>query len=270
MFEGGFLLGLTAMAWVTLILIKHQPTKWVIYALFGVVTGFALSTKHSAAFTVVLMYSALSIMTIWRWLQTRHQQFMQVGKLALATFIAVIVFLALNPLWWSQPLKMPEIAIDERQKILDTQVALFGGYDSVSDRLSGLWEQGFRVTPQYFEADYWADYEGVETEIATYEDHFMASWTDDIVIFAARLLFTMFGLSTIFRGIRHGTLQSRQIMLMLLLWGIGIISITFFTVPLDWQRYYLQIQPPLILLMGLGMGLSVDKWLNNRSLYVPN
>ena len=270
MFEGGLLLGLTALAWGILILVKHQRVKWYGYVLFGILTGLALSTKHSAAFTAILLYGGLIIAVIWTWFRTPNQLLIRIGNIGLATLIALVVFLALNPLWWSQPFKMPTIVIDERQEILDIQVDLFGGYDTVTDRFSGLWEQSFRVSPQYFEADYWADYEGVEEEIATYENHHVAGWTDDIIIFAARLLFTMFGISGIFRVLRRGARQSRQIMLIFTLWCIGILGITFLTVPLDWQRYYLQIQPPLILLMGLGTGLFVDLWLNNRSVYAPN
>lgn len=266
MFEGSLLLGLTALAWATFMLIKHQQTKWYIYALFGILTGITLSTKHNATFTVVLLYGGLGITMLWKWWQHRqqYQLFLPIGKIALATLIALLVFLALNPLWWSQPFKMPPIVIDERQQILDAQVATFGGYENFTDRLSGLWEQSFRVSPQYFEAAYWADYDGVQEEISTYEDHYLAGWTDDIIIFAGRLLFAMLGISAVINVIRHGTLQAYQMIFVWGIWCIGIIGITFITVPIDWQRYYLQIQPPLILLMGLGIGKFIDLWLHNQ------
>jgi hypothetical protein len=42
--------------------------------------------------------------------------------------------------------------------------------------------------------------------------------------------------------------------LVVALWGIGILLATFLTVPFGWQRYYLSLQLPLALVMGLGGG----------------
>lgn len=269
MFEGSLLLGLTLIVWETLILIK-RPRPPYSYLLYGLITGLVLSTKHNAAFTVVLLYAGLCTTAVWRVFKTRQlSQFRSnIIGIACATCIGLIIFLALNPIWWSQPLKMPKIIIEERQAILDIQVDLFGGYEHFSERIEGLGREIFRASPQYFEADYWKDYDGVSEEIDAYESNYLAGWSDDIVIFAARLLFAMFGISAIFRIARHGNAQSQHMMLIFVIWCLGILAITLWTVPLDWQRYYLQIQPPLTILMGLGVGMFVDLWLRDRSTYV--
>lgn len=266
MFEGGLLLGMTLAAYGVLVLVKRTPrARWSVYAGVGIVTGMALSTKHSAAFTVVLLYGGLLAGgLIWQ------RGWINLAKIGLATVAALLVFLALNPLWWSQPLKMPGIVIEERQKILDQQVNLFGGYDGIGERVTGLWNEALRPVPQYFEANYWADYVGVKEEIARYEASGLAGWLDewDIVFFAVRLMALGFGIWALVRSWRDvhyeanvtESMAARRLILILGLWVVGMLAISLVSVPLDWQRYYLPIQPPLAVVMGLGLGALVELW----------
>ncbi len=252
MFEGGLLLGLTMVAWIILAWVQKQR-DWQIVIVAGIATGIALSTKHSAAVTVVLFYFGLGLTVV-----LYRRDWKQLLQMALATLVALLIFLLLNPLWWSQPLDMPSIVIDQRRLILDEQIASFGGYENWSERLQGLWNESLHVAPQYYEAQYWTDFEGVQDVIADYESSIWSGWPDDIAVFTIRLALLGFGALLIIHTLRYGDVRGRRLVLTLALWAIGILTITLFTVPLGWQRYYLPIQPPLMILMGLGLGALVE------------
>lgn len=245
MFDAGLLFGLLLVVWVALRLLL-SPRTWRTYLVAGLFTGLALTTKHTAAFTVVLLYAALGMGHLFR------REWPAIRNLALATVTALITIYALTPLWWSAPFDGPRAAIDERQKILDEQVAFFGGYTNTTERLTALWDEALHIAPQYYEADYWASYSGVQAEIDDYQHSGLAGWRDDIGIFALRLLTLAVGLWLVIRNWRTPTTR------LLLVWLVGILLITLVSVPLQWQRYYLPIQPPLIILMGLGLGALIE------------
>ncbi|NDJ86771.1 MAG: phospholipid carrier-dependent glycosyltransferase [Chloroflexi bacterium] len=259
MFEGGLLLGLTAVGWImTLLVIRHR--SWGVYVLAGVLTGLALSTKHSATFTVVLLYSSVGLVAAWELIRIRSWQ--RLAGLALATGIALLIFWGLHPMWWSDPLAMPELTIDQRRQMLDEQVALFGGYDGPDDRLTGLWNEGLRPQPQYYEADYWANFEGVDSAIADYEASRLGGWLNgqDVVAFVLRSLLLVTGGVLVARSIFQGGPAGRKAGLLMAFWLLGIGALTLLTVPLGWQRYYLPLQPALVVTMGLGAGGLLDLW----------
>ncbi len=251
MFEGGLLLGMAMLTW-TVLRLRIPYTSWPRYIILGIITGFALSTKHSATFTVVLLYGGLVILA----LQQADFHY-EIGKIGIATLVALLIFLLLNPHWWSRPLQMPAITIEQRQMMLDEQAALYGDYEAFQDRLSGLWDQSLRPAPQYFEAPFWDEYAGVEDEIASYDDSLWAGWSDDIGIFAVRLLLVLAGLWLLVRNRSH-------LGLIVLLWMLGLLIIMLITVPMAWQRYYLPLQLPLTIVMGLGGGLLIELWFRGQ------
>ncbi len=248
MFEGAMLFGVALVGWVTLRLVNRQ-SSFKGYVLIGVAAGIALSAKHSTAFTIALLFIGLVVDELGSSRNQPKHWYQFSSKFIVLTLTALFVFLALTPLWWSNHLlEMPRITLDERQKILDEQVALFGGYDGWGERLEGLWRRSFGVEPQYYEADYWGDYAGVADEISDYESSHLAGITSPIMPMI-RVSLIVAGLFAMGFGWRHG---QKNIVGVLALWAIGICLISLVTTPLDWQRYYLPIQPPLSIVMGLG------------------
>ncbi|GIK66683.1 MAG: hypothetical protein BroJett018_44770 [Chloroflexota bacterium] len=262
MFEGAMLFSLALVGWTVLRLVNRQDS-FKSYLLVGVAAGIALTAKHSTAFTIALLFLGLLVVK-WQKSHNKSKQiYWLIFKFGLAGMTALIVFLALTPLWWSSHfLEMPGVVLDERQKLLDEQVALFGGYHGWVERLEGLWEGTFGVEPQYYEADYWGDYTGVADEIDEYENSYLAGITS-LGMVEIRIFLVVAGLGAIGLGWRRG---QKNIAIVLAIWMIGIVVISLLTIPLDWQRYYLPIQTPLSAVMGLGGAMLMQVILSRGQL----
>ncbi|MBZ0321328.1 MAG: phospholipid carrier-dependent glycosyltransferase [Anaerolineae bacterium] len=259
MFEGAMLFTLALVGWMVLRLVNRQDA-FKSYLLLGGAAGIALIAKHSTVFTIAVLFLGLLVV---KWVKSDNKSkrvYQLIFKFGLAAITALIVFLALTPLWWSRHLMdMPGVVLDERQKLLDEQVILFGGYNNLGERLEGLWEGTFGVEPQYYEADYWGDYAGVADEIDDYESSHLAGIKSPIIV-GIRICLAIAGLVAIGFGWRHG---QKEMAFVLFIWAIGIIAVSLLTIPLDWQRYYLPIQTPLSLVMGLGGAMLLQIILNH-------
>lgn len=272
MFEGGLLFGVTLVSWLVVrILAKNHP-RWHDYVLLGIGTGVALSTKHSAAFTIILLYSGLvwlDVTTHFRTQQSRQFVISQLMKISLAAGLGLLIFFTLNPLWWSNPFGMPSIVIEQRQLILDEQVTYFpeDKYAASFDRLTGLWEEMINPAPQYYEAAYWIEYDGVEEEIEIYQSSGWAGINNEFLSVMLRSVLFLSGmLFLVYRGF-SGSTKQRQTVAFIGLWFGGILIITLFTVPLHWQRYYLPPLVPLTVIMGLGLGVIFQSLCKPRQIY---
>ncbi len=263
MFEGGLLFGLALMAWASTRIIAQRKVRWLDYGVLGICTGLTLSTKHSAAFTVILLYSGLVIIAgllAWR----SSSKFLAMRdyllKISLATLLALLIFFALNPLWWSNPLGMPAIVIEQRQMILDEQVTYFPTYKYTepSARISGLVEEILNPTTQYYEADYWIDYAGVSAEIDAYQTSIWAGLGENPFGLIMRGILVLSGTAFLLYLGWRGTWPQRNLVILLVLWAGGLSFITLLTVPLHWQRYYLPVLVPHVIIMSIGAGAILE------------
>jgi hypothetical protein len=245
MFEGAHLLGIAVLAWLVVWMLTKRKRLWRHYAGLGLVTGVALTIKFSVAFTVVLLFGGLLLLVI---IDRRFDELLKIG---MATGLAMLGFLGLTPLWWSAPLDMPPIVVEERQDLLELQASLYGEFDGPGDRLSSLFDEVVAPEPQYFEVAEWGIvYPLVYDEIDAYD-----SWSgigDNILARIARYLLLGGGVALLLYT------QRWRMVVLLGLWLLGILVITFITVPLGWQRYYLPVQVPLIVVMGLGSGVIYE------------
>lgn len=237
------LTALAAVGWLQ----AHGNRAWLWTALFGLAAGLALASKHTALLAVVPVGAAA---LGWALFEARHDRraFAARGlQMALAAALAALVFYVLNPAWWGDPLaRLPEV-LRLRADLLAGQTAAFGGYDGPLAALAGFLRQTFLPVPQYFEVAGWDAW--LAPQIAAYEASGLAGLTVSAVTALVTLGLLAAGLGVLWRG--RGSASARWIAFVWLL--SAALTVLLFT-PIEWQRYYLPLYPPLILVLGTGGG----------------
>jgi hypothetical protein len=164
---------------------------------------------------------------------------------------AAIVFLALNPAWWSAPLQVPREVLHWRQELLAGQVRTFGGYTNPVDRLVALIGQPLG-DPQYYEDRRgWPEWIG--GQIAAYE----ASWFAGLPGWPLTLL----GFPVILLALLAIPRTPEIVVLMAV--TVSTAAALFVLTPLPWQRYYLPLIAPYAILCAFGTRFG---WLTMRRL----
>lgn len=213
-----------------------EALRWL---LFGLGAGMALSSKHPAVYTLVPLFGALGLWTLWRRDWRRLAWLVGMGVLALG------IYLVMNPAWWVSPAGTLSRMLHMRADLLAIQREAFGGYTDFGGNIRGFIEYAVLETPQYAEVDYW---EEVGTTIAEYE---ASPWAPSLLVNTLRAIVTVvlaaWGAWVLAR--RRDTVA----------WVAGVwIAFTLVTVfvltPLPWARYYLPALPALYALAAVGIG----------------
>ena len=238
---------------------KHS---WQRAAFLGIVSGLAVSAKHPAVFTVLAVFGACGIcalipmsarLTQMRRLRRIIPEITTTGqslllRLVVAGVLAGVVFYALNPICWGDPVTRAGQVYEARKGILDGQVAAFGGYDDPIDQLTGFGRQVFVGHPQYYEADDWANY--LSDQIDRYEASVwqgigLGEFLPGAIVLA---LLAVMGWQACWHS-AQGITPARWI---LAIWAIVILAESLVLTPLEWQRYYLMAYPIMGLLAATG------------------
>ena len=141
--------------------------------------------------------------------------------------------------------------IELRSGLLYLQTEQFNSYFTASDQLGGLINFGFVAQPQYFEVPEWAQFSQITSQIEAYEQSIWSGIAIGGSTIGGFVLAILVGF-----GILHFARDTEiqpEFLWLILIWGIGIVIITYRVTPLEWQRYYLPIYP----FVGLMMAYSV-------------
>ncbi len=237
-------------------------TRWLAAAMLGITAGLALASKHTALFTVAGVFGTCGGCVLWQGIREgfkplareKNNPLTGLVLLAFSGIVAAAVFLALNPAWWSAPLQMPGVVLHLRAELLQTQVAVFGGYASLPEQIGGFWRQVFLALPQYYEVVGWETYIG--DQIARYE---ASPWRGVSVggsavggIVLAVML--VVGAWALVRG--RGSTAARRVVGV---WAAVVMAATLVLTPLEWQRYYLPVYPAVGLLAAVGVDYALQK-----------
>lgn len=250
MMEGSHILGmmllLLAAAWLI------RKGRWRHYALLGFCGGLAISAKHTNSIIFALVSLACAWQPFWQLTRDWRRASRQMLGLVLAGLIAVLVFLLLNPAWWSGPMAVAEAVVAERQNLLRDQVSLFGGYASLGERASGFFEYVFVGARQYFEVADWQGYPVISAQIAEYERSGLAGW---LLLGASGRLGLVILLLCIYGAVSLAREENipRDIKRLLLICMAGSALSAFWLTPLPWARYYLPLLPAVILLVAFAL-----------------
>lgn len=239
------------------------PSKWMAATLLGVTAGLALTSKHTALFTVAAVFGVGGGRALYDWMKdSRAGGTRSIGSLQIifAAIVTAVVFLALNPAWWSAPMQMPGVVLELRADLLQTQVNVFGGYHHFLEQIGGFWRQVFGALPQYYEVAGWETFIG--DQIARYET---SPWRGvsvggSAVGGAALLSMMVVGAWRVWRGAP----ERWAARLVIGAWALVVGLATLVLTPLEWQRYYLPVYPAVGLLAALGVDYALQKITNRQ------
>jgi len=246
MFEGANLLAIAAVIWMGLLIarsIQQGQVSWWRWLCLGLACGFGVASKHTVLLTIALVFASLVLLT----LVNAHRILNKViAGLTIAAAISVVIFIALNPAWWSQPLQMPALVAQLRQNTLNAEVTYMGGYKSTADQLLAPIRFPF-TEAQYFEGENSPWGRWIKTEINAYSRSGLAGidwYSLGFITYA--LLFA--GIVALVLAVAR-----RRYVGGLLLVVAGFTAIILLVViPLPWQRYYLPLALPWSILIAVG------------------
>ncbi len=244
--------------------------------LLGLVSGFALASKHTAIFTVAAVFIAILLYLIYQSVRSEDDysvvDYVLLPYLAIAGAIAFGCFLALNPAWWGDPAERATNVLQLRQTLLADQTAAFGGYANFGEKVGGFLRQSLIVPPQYYEVGAWQGYIG--DQISRYEASarhgvsvggsvigalvmcgIMAAGTWDLIKPSAVIA------PHEDEADKPGVPQTQGgIRWLVGIWALVTIVTTLVLTPLEWQRYYLPVYP----VMGLVAALGINRLIQSR------
>ncbi|MBW4436660.1 MAG: phospholipid carrier-dependent glycosyltransferase [Pleurocapsa minor GSE-CHR-MK-17-07R] len=257
MMEGSFiaftlLAVLAALAWAGA---KSARGRLIFALLLGVSCGMALASKHTAVFVLVPLALTCGVVALVSLIRGRDVS----GLLTLLAggLLAGLVFYALNPAWWGDPLGRAGYVLDMRQRLLTGQTAAFGGYADVSQALGGFFRQAFVGLPQYFEVGGWENY--IADQIAAYES---GPWRGISLGGSAfggviLLLLTIAGLAVL--AVRRSLPMG--VRAIALAWSASALLSVLLLTPLEWARYCLPALPVVGLLASLAVwAIGMNLW----------
>ncbi|PJF26181.1 MAG: hypothetical protein CUN53_09000, partial [Phototrophicales bacterium] len=149
MMEGSFILFSLCVVAAGLWFIKNSQRRASLIAL-GVSSGLAVASKHTAVFSVSAIFAGCWLYLYTALMRQPRLLILTFLRMYVAALIALGVFIALNPAWWSDPFGRVGDVLTLRTELLEGQTAAFGGYTERNEALDGWARFVFDGTPQYF------------------------------------------------------------------------------------------------------------------------
>lgn len=265
MFEGGLVLFSLLTVWAGVRLLHRRDTSSML--LLGIISGLAISAKHTALFTVIPVFMAVGVyalaelsgrvaeLSLMRRFapQPTHTGRGLIIRMAITGLLALSVFYMLHPVWWGDPFTRAGQVYEARKGILDGQVAAFGGYDNRIDQFAGFVRQAFTGSPQYYEAPDWGNY--ITDQIDAYDGSLLRGLSIGELLPGRLLLvaFTLMGVWALWQQIKTSSAAW-----VVGLWGVFVLAASALTTPLEWQRYYLMCYPVIGLWAAQGAAWLIE------------
>lgn len=251
--EGSHMLGIMLVLLAASWLIRRA--RWWTYALLGACAGLAIAVKHTSAFTVAVVIVALCSLSVYERLKSGDWPAKLPARpfagILLTGMVTLLVFYALNPGWWDAPLETAQAVMTERSELLQRQAGVYGGYQSLGQRLKGFFRFVLTGEAQYFEDGQWAGYAEIGEQIRIFESSGWAGAAIGGSTIAALVTSALVaaGIILLLRD-RDISVQNRTL---LLVWSGGTALIVFALTPLPWGRYYLPVLPVTLMMVAYAL-----------------
>lgn len=248
-----------------------------LYALLGTVSGLAVAAKHTSVVTVapiffalggVLLLNFLASCASWRFKPAiKRPYFLQhMACLTFAGLLSLLVFYALNPAWWGDPLGRVRDVLALRTDLLAGQTSAFGSYSGFADQVAGFLRQVWVAQPMYSEAPFFLAY--IPDQIAAYAASPWAGVPIGGSVVGAVLLGAvwLFGFVAFVRNAE----VHRAARWLIVMWTAATFAFTLLLTPLEWQRYYIPALPLVGLFAAYGLTRAIQGVLSWRRIARAN
>ena len=263
--EGSLLLGVLAVLLAGIGFVRVRGWRvWLLAVLLGLASGFAVASKHTSAFVLVSVFLGCGLHAFFRRTDARFV-WERACALLVAGVLAVGVFVALNPAWWSVPTQTAAFVLEERTALLRGQVATNGGYDSAWEQIGGFYRQVFGGRAMLYELVAFPD--PLMNTVADYNQSRFAGFAPPgtgVVMLSAFAL----GLLCLL-GVLHLPDIDPDARWVVSSYTVFMTLFVLFVTPLEWQRYYLPVLPAVGLVAPLGIVWVVRLYVRNAAQESP-
>ncbi|MCC6933478.1 MAG: glycosyltransferase family 39 protein [Deltaproteobacteria bacterium] len=248
---------------LAIIIAKKQQLKepilkrwWLAFILVG---ALALASKHTAVIFIIAalfwIFVADLLSLPWRRL------FISSAKLAGCGLAILLLFIIFSPALWNNPPERILNLISTRQQMVASQVQqqAKAGINSAANRLENIFKQPYIAEAIHFEVPHYGANETIIWQIKNYlaSPYCGVQWGTGMGYPLTAL--AIIGLFVLFLPRFRPENLSRLNVYGLLGW-LGPTGLVLLFTPLTWQRYYMILIPPTVLLTGIGL-IAVSKLL---------
>jgi 4-amino-4-deoxy-L-arabinose transferase-like glycosyltransferase len=241
----------------------------VLSAGVGLTLGLAVSAKQNASAIVPLGVLAAAAVSVASLGPVERRLTGAIVNAAAVIVTSLLAFFVMNPVMYSQPIHAARDMVTMRRSLVQQQLpsgADTGSQTSIPTRLSRLkaaYNELFWRPPDLGES---MTYPEIVPSAREYEQQFLVKVWDATSL---RLLFVLF--SGLGLGVAVQQIVSRRFTVVTwplqiaVLWLFAEVAFVMLFIPLDWQRYFLPLLPPVCIFAALGASWSIERVLFRRS-----
>lgn len=228
---------------------RGQRDSWWLWGLLVVAGGLTLASKHSGIIFVgvaLLWLLVAEALGRRRWLPV-------LARLVVCGLLIVVLFVAVSPALWSDPLARFGDLLTLRGELLDIQVAIDANAPMpLSQRILEIVRQPFIAPAAHYELPSWSQSVVYMAEVARSAASPFAGISYGLWLGVPLTLLSALGVGVAVRRWRQPLYAG------LLIWLAATVAFLLVN-PLPWQRYYLTLIPVAALLVGVGVGWLVER-----------
>jgi hypothetical protein len=231
----------------------HASLITFYFLLLTFICGLTLASKHSGiVFVVGALGMVMTGYVLAAWQQARRRIALLLTGVVMtgaSGIVALVLFVALSPALWNDPLARLSDLLAVRAELLDIQTVAAGGAMPFEQRVEKLFTQPFVAPLMYYETQIFA-VPPIQAEILRYE----ASGSSGVHWGVSGLLLTLAAVGGIVTSFIPCVRPFASYALAIgMLVALAVIIASLLANPLPWQRYYL----PLIALACLYSGAGL-------------
>ncbi len=239
------ILAILIAAWISKRRTDGKPDPLAAWLALIAACALTLASKHSGVVFVAAALGWIFAAELVRW--RLNAIAVTTLKLIAGGLLIIVLFVALSPALWNDPIARFGDLLAERSRLLDIQVAVDPlAPMTIAQRLEAIVAQPFSAPLMHFEVGFWAQAQPIAAEIDAYMRSPLSGLHPGGVIGWGLTLLAAI-------GIIAAVLQARKPLYAgLLVWMVVTVA-SLLVNPLPWQRYYLPLIPLAALLAGIGL-----------------